>query len=150
MIQSSSIRPLWFRQPNSAYRKTKIWIFSVGWLWKTLYVIRLMKPTRRHKYFVQLINTVKSGVLKILQLADAAQSTSAVQPFSLVSCMYLERIALAYLNNTKLCFDKIFWTNFMLISALFWDITQRRVVILYRSFGITHRSNFQGLLDPWR
>jgi hypothetical protein len=44
-------------------------------------------------------------------------------------------------------------------SALFWDITQRRVVILYRRFGTTYRSHFQGsrslisfllgILAPW-
>jgi hypothetical protein len=34
--------------------------------------------------------------------------------------------------------------------ALFWDITQRRVVILYRRFGTTYRSQLQGLLDPRR
>jgi hypothetical protein len=34
-------------------------------------------------------------------------------------------------------------------SALFWGITQRRVVILYRRFGTTYRSRL-GLLDPWR
>jgi hypothetical protein len=28
-------------------------------------------------------------------------------------------------------------------SALFWDITQRRVVILYRHFGTTYRSHLQ-------
>jgi hypothetical protein len=28
--------------------------------------------------------------------------------------------------------------------ALFWDITHRRMVILYRRFGITCRSHFQG------
>jgi hypothetical protein len=29
-------------------------------------------------------------------------------------------------------------------SALFWDITQRQVVILYRRFGTTYRSPFKG------
>jgi hypothetical protein len=29
-------------------------------------------------------------------------------------------------------------------SALFWGITQRRVVILYRRFGTTYRSNLEG------
>jgi hypothetical protein len=29
-------------------------------------------------------------------------------------------------------------------SALFWDITRRRVVIVYRRFGTTYRSHFQG------
>jgi hypothetical protein len=29
-------------------------------------------------------------------------------------------------------------------SALFWDITQRRVVILYRRFGTTYRPHFKG------
>jgi hypothetical protein len=29
-------------------------------------------------------------------------------------------------------------------SALFWDIVQHRVVILYRRFGTTHRSHLQG------
>jgi hypothetical protein len=39
-------------------------------------------------------------------------------------------------------------------SSLFWDITQRRVVILYRRFGKTYRSHLQGsisvrsLLEP--
>jgi hypothetical protein len=28
--------------------------------------------------------------------------------------------------------------------ALFWDITQRRVVILYRRFGTSYRSRLQG------
>jgi hypothetical protein len=29
-------------------------------------------------------------------------------------------------------------------SALFWDITQRRVVIVYRRFGTTYRSHLHG------
>ena len=41
-------------------------------------------------------------------------------------------------------------------SAIFWDITRRHVVIIYRSFGTTFRFHLQGsgsllgLLDPWR
>jgi hypothetical protein len=35
-------------------------------------------------------------------------------------------------------------------SALFWDITQRRVVILYRRFGTTFRSHLQGWRSPIR
>jgi hypothetical protein len=31
-----------------------------------------------------------------------------------------------------------------MISALFWDITQRRVVVPYRRFGTTYRSHLQG------
>jgi hypothetical protein len=30
-------------------------------------------------------------------------------------------------------------------SALFWDVTQRLVVIVYRRFGTTYRSLLQGL-----
>jgi hypothetical protein len=33
-------------------------------------------------------------------------------------------------------------------SALFWDITQRRVVILYQRFGTTYRSHLQGSRSP--
>jgi hypothetical protein len=35
-------------------------------------------------------------------------------------------------------------------SALFWGITQRRTVILYRCFGTTYRSNLQGSRSPRR
>jgi hypothetical protein len=34
--------------------------------------------------------------------------------------------------------------NIISKSALFWDITQRKVVILYRRFGTTYRSHLQG------
>jgi hypothetical protein len=34
--------------------------------------------------------------------------------------------------------------------ALFWDITQRRLVILYRSFGTNYRSHLQGSGSPRR
>jgi hypothetical protein len=34
----------------------------------------------------------------------------------------------------------------MLISALFWGITRRRVVIVCRRFGTKYRSHLQGLL----
>jgi hypothetical protein len=34
-------------------------------------------------------------------------------------------------------------------SAFFWDITQRRVVILCRRFRITHRFHLQGSRIPW-
>jgi len=35
--------------------------------------------------------------------------------------------------------------------ALFWDITQRRVVITCRHFGTTYRSHLQGSkYYPWR
>jgi hypothetical protein len=33
-------------------------------------------------------------------------------------------------------------------SALFWGITQRRVVIFYRRFGTTYRSHLQGSRSP--
>ena len=33
--------------------------------------------------------------------------------------------------------------NYVLRSALFWDITQRRVLNLYRRFGTTYRSHLQ-------
>jgi hypothetical protein len=32
--------------------------------------------------------------------------------------------------------------------ALFWDITQRRVVIIYRRFGTTYGSHLQGSRSP--
>jgi hypothetical protein len=35
-------------------------------------------------------------------------------------------------------------------SALFWDITQRRVVIPYRRLGTTYRSHLQGSRSPSR
>jgi hypothetical protein len=41
-------------------------------------------------------------------------------------------------------------------SAFFWDITQRRVVILYRCFGTTYQSHLykgqeiQEFLDLWK
>jgi hypothetical protein len=37
-------------------------------------------------------------------------------------------------------------------STLFWDITLRRVVIVYRRFWTTHRSHLHGsrVQDPWR
>jgi hypothetical protein len=37
-------------------------------------------------------------------------------------------------------------------SALFWDITRHRVVIVYRRFGTTYQSHLQGLGTPdcWR
>jgi hypothetical protein len=34
-------------------------------------------------------------------------------------------------------------------SALFWGITQRRMVILYRSLGTTYRSHRQGSCTSW-
>ena len=34
--------------------------------------------------------------------------------------------------------------------ALFWGVTQRREVILYRRFGTTYRSHIQGSRSPWR
>jgi hypothetical protein len=33
---------------------------------------------------------------------------------------------------------------YLLTSAPFWDIKQRRVVILYRRFGTTYRPHLQG------
>jgi hypothetical protein len=36
----------------------------------------------------------------------------------------------------------------MMRSALFWGITQRRMVILYRSFGTKYRSHLQGSRSP--
>jgi hypothetical protein len=35
-----------------------------------------------------------------------------------------------------------------MISALFWDITQRLVVFLYGRFGITYKSHLQGSRGP--
>ena len=33
-------------------------------------------------------------------------------------------------------------------SAVFWDITQSRVIILYRRFGKTYQSHLQGSRNP--
>jgi hypothetical protein len=57
--------------------------------------------------------------------------------------------------ETCSCFRLSIWN---LRLALFCDITQRRMAILYRRFGTTYRSHFQGsrssrrkrLLGPWR
>jgi hypothetical protein len=35
-----------------------------------------------------------------------------------------------------------------MVSAPFWDITERQVVIVYRRFGKTYRSHLQGLGSP--
>jgi hypothetical protein len=35
-------------------------------------------------------------------------------------------------------------------SELFWDVTQRRVVIPHRRFGTTYRSHLQGPINPRR
>jgi hypothetical protein len=40
------------------------------------------------------------------------------------------------------------WRNFMMISALFWGITQHIVVISYWRFGTTYRSLIQGSRNP--
>jgi hypothetical protein len=40
--------------------------------------------------------------------------------------------------------------NHTIRSALFWDITQRRVVIVYRRFGTTYPSHLQGSRSPRR
>jgi hypothetical protein len=34
-----------------------------------------------------------------------------------------------------------------MISALFWGVTQRRVVFVYRRFGTTYRSHLQDFVD---
>jgi len=38
----------------------------------------------------------------------------------------------------------LYRTTVLLRSALFWEITQRIVVIPYRRFGTSYRSHFQG------
>jgi len=35
-------------------------------------------------------------------------------------------------------------------SSLFWDITQRRLVVIYRRFGTTHKPHIQGPNIPRR
>jgi len=46
-------------------------------------------------------------------------------------------------------------TTFYKKPSLFWDVTQRRLVIIYRCFGTTYKSNLQRSvterrhLDPW-
>jgi hypothetical protein len=58
-------------------------------------------------------------------------------------------------NNASFC---RIWISFnswfqgsaaMLRSALFWDITRRCVVIVYRRFGTTYRSHLHGSRVPW-
>jgi hypothetical protein len=39
--------------------------------------------------------------------------------------------------------DVVIELKFIFISALFWDITRRRVVIVYRRFGTTYRSHLK-------
>jgi hypothetical protein len=41
-------------------------------------------------------------------------------------------------------------TRYCMRSALFWDVTQRRVVIPYGRFGTTYRSHRQGSRNPRR
>jgi hypothetical protein len=40
------------------------------------------------------------------------------------------------------------YESISLRSAVFWDITQRRVVVLYRRFGTSIRSHLQGPRSP--
>jgi hypothetical protein len=40
--------------------------------------------------------------------------------------------------------------SMLMRSVLFWDITQRRVVIIYRCFGTTYLSHLQGSRSPRR
>jgi hypothetical protein len=55
------------------------------------------------------------------------------------------------LRTTDLC-ASVSQTGFRTMSsgveiAFFWDITRRRVLIVYRRFGTTYRSHFQGPRD---
>jgi hypothetical protein len=76
------------------------------------------------------------------------------------SCLYVP------LSNTPsrkiIRFTSFTWLQasptMLMRTVPFWGITQRRVVIIYRRFGTTHRSPIQGSrstrrvgrLDPWR
>ena len=50
-----------------------------------------------------------------------------------------------YTKTAKPKYSQInLWCVMYMRSALFWDITQRRLVILYQRFGTTYRSHLQG------
>jgi hypothetical protein len=50
--------------------------------------------------------------------------------------------------SIMLIYSWLKFTDILLRSALFWDVTQRRVVIVYRRFGKTYRSHLPGSRNP--
>ena len=75
--------------------------------------------------------------------------------FSLIFCLRILLGFSQYLSPSKLSVVKlnceIYCINVTFLgvrSALFWDITQRRVVMIYRRFGTTYLSHLEGSRSP--
>jgi hypothetical protein len=71
-----------------------------------------------------------------------------IPKFSLLRILFLSLywVSLWHLHSTWLQAS----AGVLMRSALFWGITQRRVVILYWRFGTTYRSHLQGPKSPRR
>jgi hypothetical protein len=81
------------------------------------------------------------------------KSLQVVTVFRVLICETVWNTFLAYLPVSQLFMKNLMnhlhlWfhasTAMLMRSALFWDIMQHRVVILYRRFGTTYRSHLQG------
>ena len=89
------------------------------------------------------------------QLALPAYSECNVQPHSRYNLSRTSSHARFVIPTTVLLSIQVFWdvtpylprfqasAAMLMISALFWDITWRRLVIVYRRFGTTYRAHLQ-------
>jgi hypothetical protein len=126
--------------------------------------VRLKNKVKRRKYWVH-DHVNKSGELGSLGAARAIDLDSerirsfhtGRHPKSFKFFPFLDNRVLSWRTNGVFP-DKLQQPRFkasaamLMRSGLFWDITRRRVVIVYRRFGTTYRSHLQvsRTLDPRR
>ena len=68
--------------------------------------------------------------------------------YPVTSCPVLSHTTVK--TSTRTCLTYLCINKHVFETALFWDITQRHVVIVYRCFGTTCQSHFHGSRDPSR
>jgi hypothetical protein len=119
--------------------------FSVRWKWVVSFTLRSLYPrVKGHRY---LLNRRLGG--HCCQRGRFGEETN-VLPLLGIKPPFLGRPAnISALNaNMSISAVRLYFIMgdviYQLRSALFWNITQRRVVILYRCFGTTYRSQLQG------
>ena len=160
---------MWFLGPDD-----HTWSESITKFYRSVCMLNVPPTTNRSVSNSKTAAQVQSNqihyyecfVCKDLEVESHGQLQSHIYS----ACCYSSR-CVTYTNRQIIYVKPNTWFQasaaMLLRSALFWDITQRRVIILYRRFGTTYRSHLKGsrspkwkenkepsfllrLLDPWR
>jgi hypothetical protein len=123
----------WLR--NNAVVNCKI--FKQFWTVHISFINGLVIPSRAHDFFTLLTFVFTTRHI----LIHRSIFTRSRHPLK-INCINITILFTLYMD-----FNMLYNMQVNMRSALFWDITQRSVVILYRRFGTSYLSTLRNIMQ---